>query len=49
MDAGLIANHSMADFWIMLPGTLLGWALLTGTGHSLDAPDAGEETAHTLA
>lgn len=45
---GSIANHSMADFWIMLPGTLLGWALLTGTGHSLDALTLGEETAHTL-
>ena len=45
---GSIANHSMDDFWIMLPGTLLGWALLAGTGHSLDALTLGEETAHTL-
>ena len=45
---GSIANHSMDDFWIMLPGTLLGWALLAGTGRSLDALTLGEETAHTL-
>ena len=45
---GSVANHSMVDFWSMLPGTLLGWALLAGTGRSLDALTLGEETAHTL-
>ncbi len=45
---GSIANHNMADFWIMLPGSLLGWALLAGTGRSLDAMTLGEETARTL-
>lgn len=45
---GSIANLSMNDFWILLPGTLLGWALLAGSGHSLDALTLGEETAHTL-
>jgi len=45
---GSLANHSMGDFWILLPGSLLGWMLLAGTGRSLDALTLGEETAHTL-
>ncbi len=45
---GSIANHSMADFQIMLPGILLGWFLLMGTGRSLDALTLGEETATTM-
>jgi len=45
---GSIANHSMDDFQIMLPGILLGWFLLIGTGRSLDALTLGEETATTM-
>jgi len=45
---GSIANQSMKEFWFLLPGTLLGWALLAGTGRSLDALTLGEETAYTL-
>lgn len=45
---GSIANRSMEDFQILLPGVLLGWALLVGTGRSLDALTLGEETASTM-
>jgi len=45
---GSIANHSMSDLQIMLPGILLGWFLLIGTGRSLDALTLGEETASTM-
>jgi iron complex transport system permease protein len=45
---GSIANHSMDDFWILLPGVLLGWLMLLGTGRSLDALTLGEETASTM-
>ena len=45
---GSIANHSMYDLKIMLPGVLLGWFLLIGTGRSLDALTLGEETATTM-
>lgn len=45
---GSIANRSMTDFQILLPGVLLGWALLIGTGRSLDALTLGEETASTM-
>ncbi len=45
---GSIANHSMHDLWIMLPGVILGWMLLFGCGRSLDALTLGEETAITM-
>jgi len=45
---GSIANHSMNDLWLMLPGVLLGWLILLGTGRSLDALTLGEETAVTM-
>ena len=45
---GSIANNSLDDFWLMLPGTLLGWLLLAGSGRSLDALTLGEESARTL-
>ncbi|MCP3667971.1 MAG: iron ABC transporter permease [Gammaproteobacteria bacterium] len=45
---GSIANKSISDLWIMLPGTLLGWLLLAGVGRSLDALTLGAETAQTL-
>lgn len=45
---GSIANRSMEDFWILLPGTLLGWGLLAGTGRALDALSLGEDAARSL-
>ncbi|MCB1859966.1 MAG: iron ABC transporter permease [Gammaproteobacteria bacterium] len=45
---GSIANRSLDDFWMLLPGTLIGWLLLVGSGRSLDALTLGEETAYTL-
>ncbi len=45
---GSLANRSMTDLWILLPGTLAGWLLLAGTGRALDALTLGEEAASTL-
>jgi iron complex transport system permease protein len=45
---GSVANHSMDDFWIMVPGTLLGWLLVMGNGRSLDALTLGEDTAKSM-
>ncbi|MCF6281563.1 MAG: iron ABC transporter permease [Candidatus Polarisedimenticolaceae bacterium] len=45
---GSLANHSLDDLWVMLPGTLLGWALLLGCGRKLDALTLGEETAQSM-
>ncbi len=45
---GSVSNHSMEDFWLIIPGTLLGWAMLLTTGRGLDALTLGEETAQTM-
>lgn len=45
---GSLANSSLDDLWIVVPGTLLGWALLLGSGRGLDALTLGEETAASL-
>lgn len=45
---GSIANRSMQDFYLLLPATLLGWALLARTGHALNALSLGEDTAETM-
>lgn len=45
---GDIADRSLQDVWIMLPCTLLGWAMLAGTGRSLDALTLGERTARSM-
>ncbi len=45
---GSLANTSLDDLWLLLPGTLLGWLLLAGSGRGLDALTLGEETAHSL-
>ncbi len=45
---GDIADRSLQDVWVMLPCTLLGWLLLTGTGRSLDALTLGERTASSM-
>ncbi|MEJ1296015.1 MAG: iron ABC transporter permease [Candidatus Sedimenticola sp. (ex Thyasira tokunagai)] len=45
---GSVANHSLNEFWIMLPGTLLGWLLLLGHGRALDSLTLGEDTARSM-
>ncbi len=45
---GSLNNSSMDNFWIMLPGTLLGWILLLRVGRALDALTLGEETAQSM-
>ncbi len=45
---GDITDRSMDDFWLMLPFTLLGWALLFGVGRPLNALTLGENTAATM-
>lgn len=45
---GDISDRSLQDVWIMLPCTLLGWAMLAGTGRSLDALTLGERTARSM-
>lgn len=45
---GDITDRSMNDFWLMLPTTLLGWALLVGVGGKLDALTLGERTALSM-
>ncbi|RLJ19032.1 ABC transporter permease [bacterium endosymbiont of Escarpia laminata] len=45
---GSLSNSSMENFWIMLPGTLLGWMLLLRVGRALDALTLGEETAQSM-
>ncbi len=45
---GSTANKSLSDFYLLLPGTLLGWLLLWGTGRSLEALSLGEDTAFSM-
>lgn len=45
---GSLANHSMRELGIMLPGSLLGWLLLMGAGRRLDLLTLGEETAQSM-
>lgn len=45
---GDLSDRSLTDLWVMLPCTLLGWAMLTGTGRSLDALTLGERTASSM-
>ena len=45
---GDITDRSMADFWIMLPATLIGWCLLIGVGGQLDVLTLGERTARSM-
>ncbi|MES9958626.1 MAG: iron ABC transporter permease [Sedimenticola sp.] len=45
---GSVASHSMNEFWIMLPGILLGGLLVTGNGRALDALTLGEDTARSM-
>jgi iron complex transport system permease protein len=45
---GSLANVSLNELWIMLPGTLLGWLLLLRLGQSFDLLTLGEETAQSM-
>lgn len=45
---GDLGNRSLKDFYIMLPCTLVGWALFIGIGKQLDALTLGERTAFSL-
>jgi iron complex transport system permease protein len=45
---GDLSDRSLSDLWVMLPCTLAGWALLTGTGRSLDALTLGVRTASSM-
>jgi len=45
---GDIADRSLRDVWIMLPCTVAGWLLLSGTGKSLDALTLGFRTATSM-
>ncbi|WP_020559611.1 FecCD family ABC transporter permease [Thiofilum flexile] len=45
---GDLTDRSMDDFYLMLPFTVLGWALLIGVGRQLSALTLGESTAQTL-
>jgi len=45
---GDLADRSLTDLWVMLPCTLAGWALLAGTGRSLDALTLGVRTASSM-
>ncbi|MFT4727022.1 MAG: iron complex transport system permease protein [Granulosicoccus sp.] len=45
---GDLSDRSLSDLWVMLPCTLIGWLLLTGTGRSLDALTLGARTASSM-
>lgn len=45
---GDLSDRSLHDFYLLLPPTLLGWALLLGVGYQLSALTLGEHTAGTL-
>jgi len=45
---GDLSDRSLKDFYAMLPFSLLGWLLLSGTGRKLDALTLGERAAQSL-
>ncbi|MCR9219107.1 MAG: iron ABC transporter permease [Alphaproteobacteria bacterium] len=45
---GSLANRSLEHLWLALPLTLVGWALLAGTGRALEALTLGEDAARSL-
>lgn len=45
---GSLANLSRNEFWLLLPGSLLGWALVWRQGRALDLLGLGEETALSM-
>jgi iron complex transport system permease protein len=45
---GSLANLSRNEFWLLLPGSLLGWLLAWRQGRALDLLGLGEETALSM-
>lgn len=45
---GDLSDRSLNDFYVMVPVTIVGWLLLTGTGRKLDALTLGERAAQSL-
>ena len=45
---GDLSKVSLSGLWIMLPTTILGWAMLVGCGQSLNALSLGENTASSM-
>jgi iron complex transport system permease protein len=45
---GDLADRSLNDVWIMLPCTIAGWILLSGTGPGLNALTLGARTANSM-
>lgn len=45
---GDLTDRSLKDLWLLLPCTLLGWAMLIGIGQQLNTLTLGETTASSL-
>ncbi|MES9928100.1 MAG: iron ABC transporter permease, partial [Candidatus Thiodiazotropha sp. 6PDIVS] len=45
---GSLANISRNELLILLPGTLIGWLMMSHQGHHLDLLTLGEETATSM-
>jgi len=45
---GDLSKVSLDSLWLMLPGSLLGWLLLAGSGRGLNALSLGEQTASSM-
>lgn len=45
---GDLGKVSLNGLWVMLPTTLIGWAMLVGVGKSLNALSLGENTASSM-
>ncbi len=45
---GDLSKVSLQNLWLMLPTTLIGWAMLAGCGHALNALSLGEQTAASM-
>lgn len=45
---GSVANSRMTDVWLLLPGSLIAWALIFRVRRSLDALTLGEDSARSM-
>jgi len=45
---GDLTDRNLSDLWLLLPCTLVGWALFLGTGQQLNTLTLGETTAKSL-
>lgn len=45
---GDLSKVSLPNLWLMLPTTLIGWAMLAGCGQALNALSLGEQTAASM-